>query len=589
MAADEQESKRFSAGDVAKLLSEHLEKRPSRSNLVESNIIKSFTADPKLQQVMLALIRVQRESELGSLLKRRRTLQELIDQNIILSGPEVSPYVQEARRKILRNSREHTLNKFLEKRPSIAEMAQQNLLTDTMTWTKLSPSGAIPTSRNCHTVTTASDKLYLIGGFGGSSGKLTELLVLDPDNLSWSRPLVAGQIPLERYSHSCSAVGGSLYLFGGCSISVDGLYFNDIFVLNTEQKQLLLPWAGIPHVAHIERQDMLMWYSVSASGDIPSPRAAHSMTVIGERLYLFGGNDGINLFNDLYCFETSSCVWSRLNTFGDVPAPRAGHTATLVVESSVFVFGGGTASGPSNELFILNVESLVWSRAHFSGTPPRPRISHSAELILKNQLLIFGGGTVTRVFDDLHVLDVTQGCWSRPRDSGIVPVPRAGHAFNAVGSKIYVFGGANCEGEMFNDLHVLDTAFFKLKNVLEEKSSPSPNRRKAVLAPEMDPLPSNATAEDNNLFQSDLTKESSAIERNAEFLLGQIDHTADRLQGLLISVKRDVEKKHNQFKSRSKQVLALLHVSCCDLVGALSWFRQWKRRVTINSLLCRIS
>ena len=51
--------------------------------------------------------------------------------------------------------------------------------------------------------------------------------------------------------------------------------------------------------------------------------------------------------------------------------------------------------------------------------------------------------------------------WSRPSDSGTVPVPRAGLASCVVGSRLFVFGGGDSE-EVFNDLHVLDTAFLKV-------------------------------------------------------------------------------------------------------------------------------
>jgi N-acetylneuraminic acid mutarotase len=484
-------------------------------------------------------MRTQRETELGQLLRRRRSLQELIDQNIILSGPEIAPQVQEARRKILRNSRENTLNAFLEKRPSLSQIAQQNVLTDTMTWTRVTANGALPSARNCHAIAVYGENLFLTGGYG-AQGKFVEILVFEPECATWIRPVVAGQIPEQRYSHSCEVIGPKLFLFGGCSVS-DERYFNDLSVLDINQK--------IPISTVENAQEVLMWHTIQPVGEVPSPRAAHSATVVGEQIYFFGGNDGIRLFNDLHVFDSLNKAWKRLETSGEIPSPRAGHTATLVGERSIFVYGGGTIAGPTNDLFILDIVSLVWVRPFCKGTAPRPRISHSAAVLMQDQLIIFGGGTMNRVFDDLHIFDVNHAVWSRPRDSGTIPMPRAGHTFSAIDSKIYVLGGANCEGDIFCDMHVLDTAFLQLKNVV----GTTPTSSLLQIATSAD---SQTDLEGNqNLSQDKFSK----IIRKSEV----------RLTKLLENARKDADYQHQQIKLRLKQVSNLLNVRYFMYVGTL--------------------
>ena len=46
------------------------------------------------------------------------------------------------------------------------------------------------------------------------------------------------------------------------------------------------------------------WEQVQASGDIPSPRAAFGMDVVGGSIYVFGGRDTTKRQNDLYVVRT---------------------------------------------------------------------------------------------------------------------------------------------------------------------------------------------------------------------------------------------------------------------------------------------
>lgn len=126
-------------------------------------------------------------------------------------------------------------------------------------------------------------------------------------------------------------------------------------------------------------QTMLMYYEPQALGDVPSPRAAHTATVIGTQLYVFAGNNGQHLFNDLYVLDTGmksgsnicqeisrraveTMHWTRIDAKGEIPSVRAGHAACCIDETRLAVFGGGTIDGPSNELFIFNIGQSIYLR-----------------------------------------------------------------------------------------------------------------------------------------------------------------------------------------------------------------------------------
>ena len=123
----------------------------------------------------------------------------------------------------------------------------------------------------------------------------------------------------------------------------------------------------------------------------------------------------------------------------------------------MFVFGGWNGRDYYNDLHILNLEIMAWKRANPSGPAPSPRQGH-ASILIGNNMIVHGGykqkdseikkaglcmGTPlsTSYLNDIRVLDTEQLVWSRLRISGIPPDARYGHTFNISGSDIVLFGG----------------------------------------------------------------------------------------------------------------------------------------------------
>lgn len=261
------------------------------------------------------------------------------------------------------------------------------------------------------------------------------------------------------------------------------------------------------------------------STDGPAPRCAHTSVVLCDRLMVvFGGNDGRGLFQDTWVLDLAPEVavaaaakraaakpasgaklappqleWSRAVTHGTPPSPRSGHTAVAYGSHTMILFGGGEGWGQQtfNDLYLLvahtrpqspqvgsgsgsgaprtPLPSFTWLRPSFTGSPPAPRMGHSA-VMLGDRMLVFAGGDSARAFNDLHVLtvhappgsDSAPGAgghsltmtWSRPTDSGALPSPRWGHVAAGIGtSHLVVYGGSSREGRNTGDLHALDTQF----------------------------------------------------------------------------------------------------------------------------------
>lgn len=61
------------------------------------------------------------------------------------------------------------------------------------------------------------------------------------------------------------------------------------------------------------------WQNPKTTGAVPCPRAAHSMCLLGNRAYLFGGRSSPRRLNDLYFLDLNALQWTQLQLSGDIP------------------------------------------------------------------------------------------------------------------------------------------------------------------------------------------------------------------------------------------------------------------------------
>ncbi|KAF2282977.1 hypothetical protein GH714_043296 [Hevea brasiliensis] len=215
---------------------------------------------------------------------------------------------------------------------------------------------------------------------------------------------------------------------------------------------------------HVFDTAMQTWSQPEIKGTPPTPRDSHSCTAIGDNLYVFGGTDGMNPLKDLHILDTSSHTWISPTVRGEGPDAREGHSAALVGKR-LFIFGGcGKSSNNNdevyfNDLYILNTETLVWKELHTTGQKLTPRAGHSTVAFGKN-LFVFGGFTdAQNLYDDLYMLDVDTGVWTKVMTTGIGPSARfsvAGDCLDPQMGGVLVFiGGCNRSLEALDDMFLL--------------------------------------------------------------------------------------------------------------------------------------
>ncbi|KAI0158210.1 galactose oxidase [Xylariaceae sp. FL1272] len=219
----------------------------------------------------------------------------------------------------------------------------------------------------------------------------------------------------------------------------------------------------------------MYWSRAPVSGAPHKPLRAHTTTLVGSNVFVFGGCDSRACFNDLYVLDADSFHWSTPVVAGEVPLPLRAMTCTAVGKKLV-VFGGGDGPAYYNDVYVLDTMSYKWHKPRIVGDQtPSARRAHTA-CLYKNGIYVFGGGDGVRALNDIWRLDVSDihkmswrlisGSDSSPRSGspgggsrlgGGVSKPQARgyHTANMVGSKLIIYGGSD-GGECFNDVWVYD-------------------------------------------------------------------------------------------------------------------------------------
>lgn len=227
------------------------------------------------------------------------------------------------------------------------------------------------------------------------------LYLLNTSTRQWSRALPAGPRPSGRYGHTLNILGSKIYIFGG---QVEGYFMNDLSAFDLNQLQQ-------PN----NRWEMLIKSSDNggpAPGEIPPARTNHSMVTFNDKMYLFGGTNGVTWFNDVWCYDPATNSWSQLDCIGYIPIPREGHAAALV-DDVMYVFGGRTESGDDlGDLAAFRITSRRWYTFQNMGPSPSPRSGHSMTTVGK-QIVVVGGepSTQANTVNDLSIaycLDTTK-------------------------------------------------------------------------------------------------------------------------------------------------------------------------------------
>lgn len=284
----------------------------------------------------------------------------------------------------------------------------------------------------------------VIGGEGEK--KLTNadaVWVLDTASSTWKSQQTDKPDIGKRVGHTACYDENAkvVYLYGGLK---HDKWFNDVYKLNTNT------WK---------------WTKIEAIGKAPT-RAYHSCTMDYDELLIFGGvyptpiNNPDGSSSELCIFSTDSKSWYTPIVTGDIPSGRSGHSACML-DRKLYIFGGWDTTQCFNDIHVLDLGIMNFVRQSATGTVPSPRTWHASQLLSdKRRFCVYGGFNGARALDDLFIFSSVDNSWTKLFYPGLVC--RAGHDVirrnieNESGEKLLVFGGGDNDGHFYNDIATLN-------------------------------------------------------------------------------------------------------------------------------------
>jgi N-acetylneuraminic acid mutarotase len=228
----------------------------------------------------------------------------------------------------------------------------------TKTWTT---KAAIPLSGlEGQTLTEANGKLYHLGGIFGSGSMVSASLCYDPAANTWS---TIATMPTTALNHAAASHNGKVYVFGG---------------------NVSYPSGAAITVTHVYDIASNAW---STQSGLPTWRGIMTATASGGKIHLIGGSISGTYTRVHEVFDPATNTWS---TAALLPEARSYHE-TVASGGRIYVFGG-ILSGvtPVNSALQFDVASNTWmSVSSMVSARYRPAIG----LINGKAILSGGRGT----------------------------------------------------------------------------------------------------------------------------------------------------------------------------------------------------
>ena len=242
-----------------------------------------------------------------------------------------------------------------------------------MTWSTPKTMGEPPTRRSGHSFCAVGDQVYLFGGndLRRPPGPNAELYKLDISSAEfyWTKVESPGRQPEARSNHTTILYNKKIILFGGFKSS--SIRYNDTWILDTANDE----WSQ-PHIGVTETKPDGEVVFKRNWPEVPAPRGAHSATLVGNQMYIFGGYGGSGFarrdFNDVSALDLDTWEWRPVECTGEIPEPRSGHQGVAVNEK-IYVIGGWNSMVQFDNMYILDTFTNAWTKPAQNNPfgPPR--------------------------------------------------------------------------------------------------------------------------------------------------------------------------------------------------------------------------
>lgn len=236
-----------------------------------------------------------------------------------------------------------------------------------------------------NTVLLPNGYLAIYGGYNNNKCKsdfyimdLEELPNLNHKNIV-SNKLYSSRIPDDALPKLASSAMCShpykniIYIFGG-SGEHWGRSNSDVFIIiNLDDNTL----------------------NISHAAEHNGPPASYGATInfYKEKLYVFGGTNGVIFYNHIYEYDLKSQKWSQKHSIGKIPTARYKHNS-FIVNDDLYIMNGGQYESFSGDMQVykLNLKTFYWEPSQVLGDIPCNYIASGVTFDpTQNCVWIFGG------------------------------------------------------------------------------------------------------------------------------------------------------------------------------------------------------
>lgn len=307
-------------------------------------------------------------------------------------------------------------------------------------WRSVATNGTPPSGRQGATLIAlpSDNRLLLFGGRTADAVCSNGTWLFDPATSTWHEIITPGLLPAPRAAHALvpDPVSGEVILFGG----FDGVsYYNDTWAYDLAANA---------------------WSNLQPTGSVPAKRAGHSLVYdpVSKRMILFGGWNGTVGYNDTWAYDPAANAWTNLRPSGSRPAARDSHGMSYDPVSKLMVlFGGWNATAEFRDTWAYDPARGTWIDLAPAGEVPSNRAMQQMVYDPRvERLMMFGGGSGTKVLEDTWQFDVAAKSWRVATLTGNSPPARTGYAlvYDPTTQRILMFGGFDGRA-FFNDLWIL--------------------------------------------------------------------------------------------------------------------------------------
>lgn len=254
---------------------------------------------------------------------------------------------------------------------------------------------------------SVNGKIYIIGGVVNpytNEGRDTEVIEeYDPKTRTCKE--IASRIPTKRHCFSLVTDNTKLiYAVGGANMNSQ--YHSSLEVYNVERGE----WKAL--------------------ADMPTPRQQTCAALVGDSLYVIGGDNGVKKPLTKYCFEVYVVSQNKWVKKPNLKTPVR-NACAVVFQSKIYVIGGHDPNG--NVVLEYNPKNGQWTRKNNMITP---RTDLTAE-VLNGKIYAIGGHPGIPAIEEYNPLTNT---WKKLKN---MPAGRCFHSSAVANNRIYIIGGNN--------------------------------------------------------------------------------------------------------------------------------------------------